>query len=179
MSHYEDENFVKDYASVVAAVLNGLPFQLAVYGPESSSSVANVGLAESIIGFERDIAKAIMEIKNSANYSRIPLNEAQDILPIIDIRDFISSMGLSNTSDAVMITSKAYLLYITELVSKNGPWVVQGYLSWKLIQRYYTFIQSDFVKPLHDFSRQLAGQNSDYVPERWRTCVHHVIDSLG
>jgi len=170
---------VNRYASVIAAVIDQIPFRLVELGSEISYSHTNLELAHSIVSFEAALAKRISNLDHVVNHSTASLSEVQAMLPKINVRDLISDMNFSNIPDSIMVVSESYLSFVSELISKTEGWIVQSYLAWKLVQKYYSFIQSESVKPLHDFSRRLAGQDPNYEQERWRICVHHVIDSLG
>jgi endothelin-converting enzyme len=113
-------------------------------------------------------------------YNPMSLKEASNLTPKIGLANIISSLSPSTFKvDRLIVAAPKYLKELEGIIEKFDPAVLQSYFIWKAVQSLHSYIESPVVQPYKGFVNELAGKDPNTKPERWRTCVNHVDDSVG
>lgn len=107
------------------------------------------------------------------------LKDASELAPKIDLDHIISTLASKNKVERLIVASPKYLKELQKILDETDPAIVQNYFVWKVVQAFYSYVDSPVVKPYKGFVNELAGKDPNSAPERWRTCVNHVDDGLG
>jgi endothelin-converting enzyme len=172
---YEDDVLVAKYRDVMGQVLG------AFYPNEKSLAEKS----DAIVAFEKKLAAAspTEEERESpiASYNPMSLADASALCPQIDLDKMVQHYAekTGTNVDRVIVNAPSYLRNLTDIIKETDAETLQGYLSWKTIQSLSSYVEADSVKPYQRLSKELAGQDPDAVPERWRTCVRYVDGSVG
>ncbi|GAB1312580.1 hypothetical protein MFIFM68171_02790 [Madurella fahalii] len=168
---YEDDALVEKYQAVVVEVLSQL-------NPEGNKD----NLA-AVVDFEKRLAAASPSTEERQDvtkyYNPMSLQDASALAPKIDLAYVISSLSSGHKVDRVIVTSPKYLKELHTILENTDVAVLQNYFVWKVVQAFYSYVDSSVVKPYKGFVNELAGKDPNSEPERWRTCVGHVDDGLG
>ncbi|KAK1834048.1 hypothetical protein QBC39DRAFT_278180 [Podospora conica] len=168
---YEDDALVKKYQGVVVEVLS----QLAP--DEKKETLA------AVVDLEKRLAAAAPSTEErqdiTKSYNPMSLGEASELVPKVDLAHIISTLASSQDVDRVIVTAPKYLKELQTILKETDPAVVQNYFIWKVVQAYHSYVDSPVTKPYKSFVAELSGKDPNSVPERWRTCVAHVDDTLG
>ncbi|PYH48180.1 M13 family metallopeptidase N-terminal domain-containing protein [Aspergillus saccharolyticus JOP 1030-1] len=164
-AHYLDPGFAKGYVGTVERVLRVLKINNAesIFDPEMAKSFVRLEFGIAGIAADDDTGSFL-----STSDQLVSLAQFKGLIPNLDIDEVLKDLNVSRLMP-VLVPSRG----------QTDPKIMQAYLSWKLIQRYYSHVMTDSLRPLQDFLRQLAGQTPEYERERWRFCVQNVRDSLG
>ena len=170
---YEDEKVLAKYKAVITEVFTGLFPDL----------VANSS-AQAVVEFEMVLANASPNGEDWGNvtktYNPMTLAEADALTPEIDLAGILARLVPTGLEiPRLVITSPSYMGHISELISETPDEVLQSYFMWKAIQSFSSYIEADAITPYKRFSNELQGRDPDSEPERWRTCVAHVDNSVG
>ncbi|KXX82006.1 Endothelin-converting enzyme 1 [Madurella mycetomatis] len=168
---YEDDALVKKYQAVVVEVLSQL-------SPEAGEE----DLA-AVVEFEKRLAAASPPTEERQDvtkyYNPMSLQDASALAPNIDLTHIVSSLSSGYEVDRVIVTSPKYMKELQAIIESTDAAVLQSYFVWKVVQAFYSYVDSTIVKPYKGFVNELAGKDPNSAPERWRTCVDHVDDGLG
>ncbi|KAK4446546.1 putative metalloendopeptidase [Podospora aff. communis PSN243] len=169
---YEDDALVKKYEGVVVDVLSQL-------APDEDKDVF-----ASVVELEKKLAAASPSTQEredvTKTYNPMSLKEASDLTPKIGLANIVSSLSPSDFKvDRVIVAAPKYLKELEGIIEKFDPAVLQSYFIWKAVQSLHSYIESPVVQPYKGFVNELAGKDPNTKPERWRTCVDHVDDSVG
>jgi endothelin-converting enzyme len=172
---YEDADLVKKYTAVMSEVLGSL---------ESGESTL-ADKSEAIVSLEKKLAAASPSNEDAQNvtkyYNPMALDDAAKLCPQIDLVAMVKAYASQTGTKVsrVIVTWPSYLEDLNKIIKETDVDVLQAYLTWKSVQSLSGFIEADSVTPYQRFAKELAGQDPDAVPERWRTCVRWVDSSLG
>jgi endothelin-converting enzyme len=108
------------------------------------------------------------------------LQEASDLLPQVDLATIVNKLAPVGVQvDRVINMSPSYMNKTSTILDETDGSVLQNYLIWKVVQSFYSYVETDAVKPYKRFVNELQGRDPESAPERWRTCVRHVDNGLG
>ncbi|KAK0744658.1 hypothetical protein B0T21DRAFT_358132 [Apiosordaria backusii] len=168
---YADDVLVKKYQEVVVEVLSQL------------SPQENKDVLAAVVDFEKKLAAASPSTEERQDvtkyYNPMSLQDASALAPKIDLAHIISTLASENKVERLIVTSPKYLKELQKIIDETDAAVVQNYFVWKVVQAFYSYVDSPVVKPYKGFVNELAGKDPNSEPERWRTCVNHVDDGLG
>ncbi|CAP61572.1 uncharacterized protein PODANS_4_1760 [Podospora anserina S mat+] len=168
---YDDDALVKKYQGVVVDVLSQL-------GPKENKDVL-----AAVVDFEKKLAAASPSTEERQDvtkyYNPMSLKDASELAPKIDLDHIISTLASKKKVERLIVASPKYLKELQKILDETDPAIVQNYFVWKVVQAFYSYVDSPVVKPYKGFVNELAGKDPNSAPERWRTCVNHVDDGLG
>ena len=107
------------------------------------------------------------------------LQETEALLPAISFSTIFTSLAPPTyIPEQLLIMSPSYLQNMSEILKTSSDETIEGYLMWKVIQRYAPRIDPRLVKSFLAFRNELQGKDADATEERWRTCVREVDGAL-
>jgi len=167
---YDDVPLVKKYQEVMVKVLG----QLSDEKEETLSAVVEL---------EKKLAAASPSTEDrqdiTKSYHPMSLNDASGLVPKVDLSHIISALSAPEKVHRVIVTSPKYLKELQSIIEETEPAVVQSYFVWKVVQSFYAYVDSPVTQPYKAFVNELAGKDPKSAPERWRTCIRSVDDTLG
>ncbi|KAH7378470.1 peptidase family M13 [Phaeosphaeria sp. MPI-PUGE-AT-0046c] len=169
---YEDDKLVEKYRGVAVEVLSAL------YTDAKQETFAK------IIDLEKQLAAASPASEDRDDvtqyYNPMLIDEADAIAPEIELKALISGLAPTGADfGRVIVMAPQYLKELSVILAATDKEVVQAYFLWKVVQSLSSYVEADALKPYKRFRNTLAGKDPDSAPERWRSCVAHVDDSLG
>ncbi|KAK0648606.1 hypothetical protein B0T16DRAFT_444608 [Cercophora newfieldiana] len=168
---YEDDNLVKKYEGVVVEVLSKLT-------PGEPKDVL-----AGVVDLEKKLAAASPSTEEredvTKSYNPMSLKEASDLAPKIGLPEIISGLSSDFKVDRLIVNTPGYMKELQAIIDGFSPAVLQQYFIWKAVQSLYSYVDSPIIQPYKGFVNELAGKDPNTKPERWRTCVSHVDDSVG
>ncbi|KAK1753132.1 hypothetical protein QBC47DRAFT_387847 [Echria macrotheca] len=168
---YEDDALVKKYTGVVVDVLSQL------------SSDVDKDVLAGVVELEKKLAAASPSTEDRQDvtkyYNPMSLKEASALAPKIGLAHIITSLASGKDVDRLIVMAPKYLKELQTILEDTDDAVLQSYFVWKVVQSFYSYVDSPVVKPYKGFVNELAGKDPNSEPERWRTCVGHVDDGLG
>ncbi|KAI9745506.1 MAG: hypothetical protein M1818_001040 [Claussenomyces sp. TS43310] len=166
IAHYQDNNFVKNYTITMATVVEQLPALDSRFNASRHFS-SHLDLARAMINLESQIAGMILRIKMSAEQTtsqqRFSITELQNLVPELDLHHLLIDLIPGEVPEEIIVESTAYLRFVSELVGQTDKGVVQKYLSWKLIQKFYSYVEADSIKPLQDKIQDISVKGGEPV----------------
>ncbi|KAF2806111.1 endothelin-converting enzyme [Mytilinidion resinicola] len=181
--YYDDEAVVKEYKEVLSKVTAAL-ISADVLSTEQSALFSTTPNTDGIVDFEKELAKASPPPEDLESvvkyYNPRTLEEAHELLPQLSVSRIISALGPSDfTAKRIIVGSPEYMKSLSEILDKIPEGTLHGYFMWKAVQAYASSVEDDALKPLKQFKNKLQGKDLDAVPDRWRTCIAVVDDTLG
>jgi len=169
---YEDNKLVEKYRDVAVDVLTAL-----YHG-------VDVDAFGKIIDLEKRLAAASPDSEDRDDvtkyYNPMLIDEAAAIAPEIELKALIQGLAPANSDvHRVIVMAPKYLKELSVILAATDREVLQSYFVWKAVQSLSSYVEADAVKPYKRFRNVLAGKEPDSAPERWRSCVAHVDDTLG
>ncbi|RMZ85142.1 hypothetical protein DV738_g36, partial [Chaetothyriales sp. CBS 135597] len=164
---YLDDEIVAKYTDVISEVISAI------------TKVPAAG--HEIVEFEKKLAAASPNAEDRGDitkvYNPLSLDEAAALAPELGLKDIISELS-PVPIDRVIVTSPDYLRNLSTILQETTREILGGFILWKSIQTYASYVEADEVKPLKEFNNELQGKDPDAKVERWRTCVGHVDGGL-
>ncbi|USP78574.1 hypothetical protein yc1106_05848 [Curvularia clavata] len=169
---YEDDKLVEKYRDVTVQVLSAL------FPEQDKATFA------SIVDLEKKLAAASPSEEEREDvtkyYNPMHIDEATALAPEIELKALLEAQAPKGTKvERVIVMSPKYLKDLSTILVATPKDVLQSYFVWKAVQSFSSYVEADAVKPYRRFSNVLSGKDPDSAPERWRTCVGHVDNSLG
>ena len=100
------------------------------------------------------------------------LADADKLTPQLHLSKLIDSLAPSDAKpDRVIVMAPDYHKNLTTLLSETPRDIIHGYLRWKAIQSFGSYVEADAVTPLRQFSNELQGKvSSPKTPIRASKC---------
>lgn len=147
--------------------------------------VANItsatDMAKRVLAFETELAKAFMDKNDTRDpyktFNMISVDEWQKMLPIIDVKLYMKTLGLG-TITSVNMGQVEYTKSLNKILEKTDMEVIKAYLAIGYINGASTYLSSAFVDAnFHFYGRILSGREEQRP--RWKRVVGSVDGSLG
>lgn len=147
--------------------------------------VANItsatDMAKRVLAFETKLAKAFMDKNDTRDpyktFNMISVDEWQKMLPIIDVKLYMKTLGLG-TITSVNMGQVEYTKSLNKILEKTDMEVIKAYLAIGYINGASTYLSSAFVDAnFHFYGRILSGREEQRP--RWKRVVGSVDGSLG
>ncbi|KAK1975874.1 peptidase family M13 [Colletotrichum cereale] len=169
---YEDDKLVEKYRGVVVEVLGNL------FPDQNKDNFAKV------VDLEKLLAAASPSTEESEDvtkyYNPMLIDEASALTPEIELTALIHDLAPEGfVVQRVIVMAPKYMSELSTILAETDKEIIQNYFIWKAVQAFSSYVDADAVKPYRRFVNELAGKDPESAPERWRTCVGHVDDSLG
>lgn len=86
------------------------------------------------------------------------LRNASALAPGIDLAHLISSLSSGYKVERVIVTSPKYMKELQGILDQTDAAILQSYFVWKVVQAFYSYVDSSVVKPYEGFVNELAGK---------------------
>ena len=141
----------------------------------------NQAMAKKILAFETELAKIFMDKNDTRDpyktFNLISVDDWQKMLPIIDVRSYLNTIGLS-AIDSVNVGQMAYTKALNGVLEKVDLEVLKAYLACNYTNGAASYLSSNFVNASFDFyGRKLSGREEQRP--RWKRVVSTVDNCLG
>lgn len=167
-SHYQNRDFILHYTAIVAQVIDQLPNGTVPFdGPNANQPrLSNANIAEAIITSDAEIANATLT-DHGVGYEPLAhdtffVAELQELLTEIDIHVLLTNLGIDIVPEKIVVKSKNYLRSISTFIKACDSRLLSAYLSWKLIQSFYSYVETEATRPLQSHLPELASQDPSY-----------------
>ncbi|WP_295768017.1 M13 family metallopeptidase [uncultured Mucilaginibacter sp.] len=174
-----DYYFKTDSASVSIrkAYVDYITKMFTLTGTDAATAAKNAG---DILKLETEIAQSHstpVELRDPVkNYHKYTVNQLQQQVPEIDIKDVFKRMGFS--TDTILVGQPKYYVALGKLLKTQPIEVWKNKLSFMALNSWSTYLSKPFRDARFDFfGRKLNGQKSQQ--ERWKAIVQETDDDLG
>lgn len=171
--YYEDKGLLERYSKMVEEVG-------AAAGKDKDKDKK---LIKSVIELEIKLAAASPSEEDREDvqkyYNPRTLRNISHNIPQLELPDLVKSGNSKFDVKKVIVGSQSYVESLAKILDETEPVTLKAYMSWKVVQRFASTVESDIVAPIKRFNNVLSGRAPDAKPERWRTCLRHVDGGLG
>lgn len=156
-------------------------FQLSGYTKIVKAEGKEKALAEKVLAFETQMAKAFMdkEVLRDPNqtYNLKTIDEWQKMVPSFDVKTYLKTLKLDQLNEINMGTLD-YFAQLNPILTKNSIETIKAYLAWHVINDAAPYLSKGFYESSFNFyGKVLSGKESD--KPRWKKVVETVDGALG
>ena len=143
-------------------------------------------LAKGIIKFEKEIAKASLDLDilyqdPIATYNPVPFKNVSSSLPEFDFSTYFSTFAPRNFPDTVILTSTTYLPDLSKILNGTDKDVLEAYFISRAGFNYasYLGLETEAWQAARSLEEVLNGIKKGAVGDRAEYCVGRVESAMG
>ncbi len=167
-------NVRENYTTLLAKLMT-------LSGYDRLAGVQADDMAQKILAFETELAKAFMDKETSRDPYKtcnlMSIDDWQKLCAAIDAKAYMTALGLGEI-DTVNVGQVDYLKALNDIVAKADLEVLKAYLACDYINNAAPFLSSNFVNANFDFYGRVLSGREELRP-RWKRIVDVVDGSLG
>ncbi|MDL2312914.1 M13 family metallopeptidase [Bacteroidales bacterium OttesenSCG-928-B11] len=170
------QNVRNEYAKMLTKML-----AISGYSQIANFEGNETEMANKILAFETELATIFMDKEVTRDPQRMKnkmnLVEVQEILPFINVKNYMDGLGLSHI-EVINVATLDYFKALNSVISKVEFPVLQAYLACDVIHGASSYLSDDFVNTSFDFyGKVLSGREE--LQERWKRVINTVDGALG
>ncbi len=170
------QNYRDEYVNLISKM-----FVLSGYNKIDNFSGKEVEMANSILELETNMAKVFIdknELRDPDKTNNIrKIDEFQQIIPAIDIPQYIKSLGINDIT-SVNVATLSYFKGLNEILQNTDIRTIKAYLAWNVINAAAAYLSDDFVNADFAFYGKVLSGKEELKP-RWKRVVETVDGALG
>ncbi|MCE5330510.1 MAG: M13 family metallopeptidase [Bacteroidales bacterium] len=136
---------------------------------------------ESVLKIETRLATAAydqVKLRDPhANYNKMPVDDLQKLVPALDWKVYLSSLGLKNINE-ISVSQKESLVEVGNIIASEPLAAQIAYLQWKTIDDAASYLNDEIAAQNFDFYGKTLSGKQEQSP-RWKRAVSKVDRVLG